>query len=428
MAPLTAPQVLDAFLARAALRGEVAVAWLRVWLCASAAANILWLSGGIEDWALGDVRVRVMLGILAVGVAVSLVLVRALQRPDAPAWLHDVSAALDALITVAVVGCSVWWVRPSWFGLMRSPHAGLFPICLATSGFRLRGRAVAASAAIVVPGGVGLLVYDLTTNPGAANTSPGFIGLWAGMMVLGGLMAAAIAGRTRTLVHEGAHAMLDAERTRQRLGVYVSQEFAEQALAAERLAPGGERRAVAVLFADLRGFTRYGEQLPPERLVRELNAWLDAMITEIRAEGGVVDKFVGDAIMVVWGIPSARPDDAARAVRAALRMRDALARHNAKRAAAGLPPLRQGVGVHVGEAIAGNIGTADRMQDTVIGDVVNLASRLEGTTKELRCDAVLSDDAVAAARPHLAGDEPLHDAGDVTIPGRDAPLRVWRVG
>ena len=425
MSALPTPLLLDRFLSDAAIRGERAVAWLRIWLCVFAFTNLLVFGDGLADLRAGEPRMRVILAILIIGASFGFWMLRRLRSDRAPSWLHDVSAAADALITVGVIGCSVWWTTPAFTGLIRMPHAGVFPMAIATSGFRLRGRSVAASTAIVLPGAVALLLYDLRANPVSADTPASYIGLWAGMMGLGILMALAISQRTRALVHEGARAALDAERTRQRLGVYVSQAFAEEALASELLVPGGERRRVAVLFTDLRGFTRYSEALSPERLVHELNAWLDVMIAEVRAEGGVVDKFVGDAIMVVWGIPRAADDDAARAIRTALSMRAALARHNLDRAAAGLPALRQGIGVHVGDAIAGNIGTADRMQYTVIGDTVNLASRLESATKGLGCDILVSDDAVRAAA--AAAPTTLRPAGAITLPGKEAPVEAWRV-
>jgi adenylate cyclase len=111
------------------------------------------------------------------------------------------------------------------------------------------------------------------------------------------------------------------------------------------------------------------EGLDPQRLVGELNAYLEAMVSVIDQEGGIVDKYIGDAIMVVFGIPGTHPDDADRAVRTATRMREALVQHNQERVEAGLDPLREGIGVHFGHAVAGNIGTAERLQYTAVGDV-----------------------------------------------------------
>jgi adenylate cyclase len=163
-------------------------------------------------------------------------------------------------------------------------------------------------------------------------------GIFLTLAVLSVLVAMAIVRRTRSLLSMGVNAVLDSERARQRLGMYVSETIADQAMASAELKPGGQRQEVAILFSDLRDFTRYSEGLSPEQLVQELNAYLEAMLNEISAEGGVVDKYIGDAIMVVFGLPRARPDDAARAIRTAIRMQDALTRHNQDRATQGQPP------------------------------------------------------------------------------------------
>lgn len=178
-----------------------------------------------------------------------------------------------------------------------------------------------------------------------------------------------------------------------------------------------------MLFSDLRGFTTYSESLPPEELVDELNAYLEAMVREIKYEGGVIDKYIGDAIMVVFGIPSPKPGDAERAVRCAWRMDQALAVHNAQRTARGLPPLKHGVGVHFGEVVAGNMGTSERLQYTVVGDTVNLAARLESASKTLGVPIVLSREVVEAV-----GEDALpaavREVDTISVKGRDQPVEV----
>jgi adenylate cyclase len=138
----------------------------------------------------------------------------------------------------------------------------------------------------------------------------------------------------------------------------------------------------------------------------------------------VVDKYIGDAIMAVFGVPSEHPDDAARAIRAADRMRGALVRHNVDRKARGLPPLAHGVGVHYGPMVAGNIGTAERMQYTVIGDAVNLASRLETATKDVAVEMLISDAAVQAALSSGVALPILRVHGPIHVRGHEAPIVV----
>jgi hypothetical protein len=196
-------------------------------------------------------------------------------------------------------------------------------------GDRRRGDPPVASAGRCSPrllhglGLVALLTIDELHNPARMVYTPMEMVFAAAFFAVAAMVGHSIAHRTRALVLQGASAAVLAERARQRLGVYVSEEVASSAMAGE-LALGGSNMKAAVLFSDLRGFTRYAEGLAPERLVEELNAYLHEMVAEIRAEGGVVDKYIGDAIMAVFGVPSGHPDDAARAIRAAARMRVAL--------------------------------------------------------------------------------------------------------
>jgi adenylate cyclase len=195
------------------------------------------------------------------------------------------------------------------------------------------------------------------------------------------------------------------------------------------LVRGGERKHVAVLFADLRGFTQYAEPLSPERIVSELNDYLDSVVPAIRAQGGVVDKYIGDAIMAVFGIPNPGPEDAARAVRAAAAMQVALQEHNRERERKGLPPLVQGIGLHCGDVIAGNIGTKERVQYTVIGDAVNVASRLESLSKKMDYSILLSKELFAEAS--LAGEAAelpaMVSVGSSPIRGRKNSVEVFAV-
>src|SRR5690606_8766258 len=149
---------------------------------------------------------------------------------------------------------------------------------------------------------------------------------------------------------------------------------------------------VTVLFSDIRSFTSISENMDPRELLDFLNEYLSGMVESVLQHHGVVDKFIGDAIMAVFGAPVPEPEDPLHAVCAALAMREKLAKINEGFVERGLPEIRTGIGLHSGQVVAGNMGHSERMEYTVIGDTVNLASRLEGLTKELGCDVVISDD------------------------------------
>jgi adenylate cyclase len=209
-------------------------------------------------------------------------------------------------------------------------------------------------------------------------------------------------------------------RLRRMFGQYVSDEVVEELLATgTRPDLGGELLQVTVLFADIRNFTNISERLSAHQVVDMLNTYLGRICEPILEQGGTVDKFIGDAIMAVFGSPVRLTDHARHALRAALAMaataqefRSWMEEHFAQ---LDLPQFNIGIGLHTGEAVIGNIGSPKRKEFTAIGDAVNTASRLEGMTKELGWTIVASGTTVAAANPGvLAGKRKK-----VTLKGRD---------
>jgi adenylate cyclase len=159
---------------------------------------------------------------------------------------------------------------------------------------------------------------------------------------------------------------------------YVAREVVEEILKdPEHMMLTGERREATVLFCDIRGFTTMSERLRPEEVVSLLNEFYTLMIETTFKHDGTLDKFLGDAVMAVFGAPIAHPDHAARAVKTALDMRAAVAELSERRVAQGQDPFEVGIGVSLGEVVAGTVGTEDRMEYTVIGDSVNVAARLQ---------------------------------------------------
>ncbi|NQV82298.1 MAG: GAF domain-containing protein [Rhodospirillales bacterium] len=171
------------------------------------------------------------------------------------------------------------------------------------------------------------------------------------------------------------------EFIKQVFGQYVTNEVAEAALSRDGpLTLGGDRRKVTVLMADLRSFTPMAEELPPEEVVDALNVFLGTIADIVMKHGGAVDNFIGDAMMAVFGVPLAKPDDAARAIACAIEMQNAMPLVNAEIEGRGLPDLAMGIGLSTGEAVAGNIGSKTRVKYSVIGNIVNLAARIESIT------------------------------------------------
>jgi adenylate cyclase len=227
-------------------------------------------------------------------------------------------------------------------------------------------------------------------------------------------------------------------------GQYVSPEVARLAIEQEgRLE--GEVVECTVLFVDIRRFTSLAEVLPPKRLIGILNRYFERMIPVVEAEGGIVNKFGGDSLLAIFGSPlNPTVDHAERAVRAALRMRVALAEFNREQLAEEMPELRVGFGLATGELVAGNIGSSRKLEYTVIGDPVNLAARLQELTPELGADVLMNSATAGAAsavarlrslgRIEIRGraeavevfsadDEPMADATPVSVADRNDPAR-----
>lgn len=187
---------------------------------------------------------------------------------------------------------------------------------------------------------------------------------------------------------------------------------------------GGSRARCVVLFSDLVGFTSLSVGLPATELFALLNRYFELMASAVLAEQGLLDKFIGDAVMAEFGVPRSRGDveEARAAVRAALAMQSGLEALNRELAAVGRPPLRHGIGLHVGEVIAGNLGAAQRLEFTVVGATVNVASRLEGLTRRFPDQPILISGELLALLPGELDVVPL---GVHTLKGWPEPLEVF---
>ncbi|HET7840821.1 MAG TPA: adenylate/guanylate cyclase domain-containing protein [Terriglobia bacterium] len=184
-----------------------------------------------------------------------------------------------------------------------------------------------------------------------------------------------------------------------------------------------EKKTLTVLFSDIRGFTTFSEQNPAETVVATLNEHLNMMVSVIFKYQGTLDKFVGDCVMAFWGAPLNQPNHAELAARAGLEMIAGLEKLNEKWQSEGRPTLHVGVGINTGEMLFGNIGSEQRMDFTVIGDSVNLGSRLESATKELHVSIVISEATYSEIQP-LAQVRPL---GEIHVKGKEKGIVVYEL-
>jgi adenylate cyclase len=205
---------------------------------------------------------------------------------------------------------------------------------------------------------------------------------------------------------------------------YVSPSVVEQLVREpERLKLGGDRRRMSVLFSDLRGFTTLSEGLTPEQLVDVLNTYLNEMTNIVFEEGGVLDKYIGDAVMAFWNAPLDQADHAARSVRTAIRMRDKLEQMNKDGAFPKGIELKVGVGVNTGDMVVGNIGADVRYDYTVIGDSVNLASRTESLCKEYGVQIIITKNTLDMLDESYI----TRELDSVAVKGKKEPVRIFQV-
>jgi class 3 adenylate cyclase len=229
-------------------------------------------------------------------------------------------------------------------------------------------------------------------------------------------------GRFISTFNEMMQSLSEKEKIRSIMDKVVSKEVAHELLQ-NKMELGGVERRVSILFTDIRGFTTIAENMEPSNLVQMLNDFFSRMSPIIEKESGVIDKYIGDSIMAIFGAPVEFPDDAMRAVRAGAAVLTELRAFNAGRARLGLQPINIGIGINCGKVVAGNIGSKSRLNYTIIGDEVNLASRLEGLTKYYEVEMIVSEEVADRVRDKLF----LRELDMVRVKGKTGGGRIFQV-
>ena len=309
------------------------------------------------------------------------------------------------VVTLAVVALNALAVRP------------LYPLLVAAGGVCVHGGLLAYALADPRT----ILSSDFALSAMGTALSPELVLVAMLIIALTGLAMGYLTWSARRTVTQG----IRLEVANSQLGRYFSPGVVARIAGdgAEAAALGGKTQNVAVMFCDIRDFTGLSEPLPPSAVLDLLSTYHARMVAEIFRFGGTVDKFIGDAIMVTFGTPEPAPDDALRAVRAALAMNEALASLNAERTGRGEAALRHGIAIHFGPVVAGNIGSEARLEYTVIGDTVNVASRIQEACKTLG-EPLLVSDALAAQLP---GEFHLTALPAQSVRGRRAPVALFAV-
>lgn len=219
----------------------------------------------------------------------------------------------------------------------------------------------------------------------------------------------------------------DAERKRANLARYFSPNMVDGLMQSGGRLDEARTQRVTVLFADIWGYTTISSGMPPMQLMTLLRELLRMFEKAIFANGGTLDKFLGDGLMATFGTPKAGPRDAANALSCACAMADSIARWNRKRRENGLKPMYLGIGLHHGDVVLGDIGSERRMEFAVIGDTVNVASRIQEMTRALNIAVLASDGVLEAARAEAGEDavKEFTDTGEHELRGRSGKIRLW---
>lgn len=230
-------------------------------------------------------------------------------------------------------------------------------------------------------------------------------------------------GKLSQAFNSMASGLQDREKMRSLFGKFVPPSVVESLLAKGPAALDGRRCEVTVLLSDIRDFTQLSESLTPEELLAFLNDYFARMVEIIVRNGGCVDKFMGDGILAVFGAPLALEDHAARAAACALEMHFCLERFNAERIRSGLVPIRFGVALNTGSAVAGMVGSKDKLEYTVVGDTVNTVSRLEGLNSKFGTELLVTESTYKLTRDLFC----YEALGRVCVRGRQQPVGVYQL-
>lgn len=362
-------------------------------------------------------------GVTLFGLVASVALGRWMSRPTFPSYVRYLAICLDYGILAALIASQAGSGYNAAAQQSVDTYALILPVGIAftaLSGLRLSSAQTFLSGAFCM----GLIAETLWIDT-VVHGAPFYL---ITALLLSTLTIAVTFGanltvtKTRRLIAEASGFDSEAKRVKRVLSRYVSEPVAETIL--QDMTDGaGERQRVTIMFVDIRGFTTISEKLAPEDVVSLLNRYFSRMVRAVFEYDGMLDKYMGDGMMAVFGAPVSRPDHAYLAVQAALRIREELVAFNQELAASGRSPMAIGVGIHTGDCVIGNIGTEQRLDYTAIGDPVNTASRIESLTKEHGVDILISGETFAEVWDRVEADP----VSNVPIRGKSRPLDLFIV-
>lgn len=412
---------------------------------ASVLAAALWIAltsnyrGGAYAFVVGEALLIAAIGALQFDLA---------RRRINPPWLKYLWATIDcALLTLLIIARNPFVEGLPPPTILRESLIVLYLVFLVQAAFTFSPRLVGWCGLCIIAGWTVVLFWVMSkpgvsfdlglpdeagirayapryANPFYFPLSKWLIEVFAVALLTFGLSIAV--ARSRRLVAQATHS----ERARSNLARHFSPNMVETLSLSDQPFDRVRRQNAAVLFADIRDFTRFAEGADPDDVVELLRAFHALLQNQVFEAQGTLDKVMGDGLMATFGVPVAGTADAARALRCARGMLLAMEQWNEERQAIGLGPIRIGIGIHYGPVVAGNVGSEQRMAFEVIGDTVNTASRLQGLSKELGVRLAISAEAIAAATREMGENAPmlidgLKTHGDMSLRGRETAISVY---
>ncbi len=372
---------------------------------------------------------------IVVFILMNSILYSLIKKVKANNMLHYSGVVTDALfvISLSVILHHVMDVDKTPFSFILK--SDIFPITVVILLFHMinfQPRIVLFSGFLLWSINAGLLIISVITSPYelTSDFSEGFtsykvnLDFEAGKLILFIVMtmiAYFISRRVRNTISTAAHAEVSSNQLQRYFSPQISQRIIAATMDEARI--GGKIQNVAILFSDIKSFTTLSEKLTPDEVLSFLSEYHQSMVSIIFKNNGTLDKFIGDAIMATFGTPVASELDNYNAVCAALEMEEALNELNKKRMAQGKFPIYHRIGIHYGQVLAGNIGTAERLEYTVIGDAVNTASRIEQACKKLETSLLVSEDVYLKAKDDFS----FENAGLIRPKGKTEAIRIYKV-
>lgn len=365
-------------------------AWLRLVALAILVVN-LGLASGQDSMS---VHANVIVGYALV----TLVALAQAESRRGPPWLAWVYVVVDALLVVVLFHEHLFAPGKGLDHNLTAPSLAIGFVLLTHVALRLKPMMVLTFSVLVILGWLALLMVAVDAHMGRSLTQSLD---WTSFMTEGALAGAfAFAAFVCGLLTHDHNVLLKSAVVAERRRANLSRFFSPTVLSELQTTPTAlplSRRQVAVMFVDMRSFTRFSETVPLEALARLLAEFRSLVTREVFAHGGMIDKFIGDGVMAAFGQPNSQPDDAARALECAIHLEEHLREWKEARARRGVPAPDAGIGLHFGTAIGGVLGSGVHDEFTLIGDAVNVAQRLEQLCKPLNASIVVSGELVAAA-------------------------------